>query len=202
MIFPVADESDDDPRWCSTAELGEALAGWAARTAAAECRWLRMLAEFDLREGWRLDGQLSAAAWLVWNCGMSARTAREKLRVAHELRRRPAVAEAFGAARLSYCKVRALTRVTGAGEEADESLLALAEVATVADLDRVVRHWAQLQEQERGVGDYLARYGPPGGAGLPHLRRHDGGRGRAPGGGGRGGAGPPRRWTSWGRRFT
>ncbi|MGH9281077.1 MAG: DUF222 domain-containing protein, partial [Acidimicrobiales bacterium] len=74
---------------------------WAARTAA-ECRWLGMLAEFDRREGWHLDGQLSAAGWLVWRCGMSARTARDKLRVAHELRRRPAVAEAFGAGRLSY----------------------------------------------------------------------------------------------------
>ncbi|MDQ4098743.1 MAG: hypothetical protein M3144_12865 [Actinomycetota bacterium] len=86
----------DEPRSCSTAELGESLAGWAVRTAAAECRWLGMLAEFDLREGWYGDGQLSAADRLVWRCGMSARTARDKLRVAHELRRRPVVADAFG----------------------------------------------------------------------------------------------------------
>lgn len=117
-----------------------------------------MLAEFDRREGWHLDGQLSGAEWLVWRCGMSARTARDKLRVARELRRRPAVAEAFGKGRLSYCKVRAITRVTDAGEETDEWLLRLAEAGTVADLDRAVRHWAQIQEQERGVEDYLARY--------------------------------------------
>ncbi len=94
----------DEPRSCSTAELGEALAGWAVRTAAAECRWLGMLAEFDLREGWYGDGQLSAVDWLVWRCGMSARTARDKLRVAHELRRRPVVADAFASGKLSYCK--------------------------------------------------------------------------------------------------
>jgi hypothetical protein len=151
-------ELEEDPRRCSTVELGTVIAGWAARTAAAECRWLAMVAEFDRREGWYLDGQLSGADWLVWRCGMSARTARDKVRVAHELRRRPAVAEAFAQGRLSYCKVRAITRVTGGGDDVDEWLLRLAEVGTVADLERAVRHWACLQEQERGVEDYLARY--------------------------------------------
>ncbi len=28
----------------------------------------------------------------------------------------------------------------------------------MAEVDRAVRHWEQLQEEERGVGDYLARY--------------------------------------------
>ena len=104
---------------CSTAGLGEALAAWAMRTAAAECRWLAMLAEFDGREGWSRDGQLSAVDWLVWRCGVSHRTAREKLRVAHELRRRPVVAEAFAAGQLSYCKVRAVTRITDGDADLD-----------------------------------------------------------------------------------
>ena len=117
-----------------------------------------MLADFDLREGWAADGQLSAVDWLVWKCGMSTRTARERLRVAHQLRRRPVVAAAFGSGRLSYCKVRALTRVVGADEEVDEKLLRLAGVGTVADLDKAVRRWEELQQQERGVDDYLARY--------------------------------------------
>jgi hypothetical protein len=92
--------SADEPRACSTAELGEALTGWAVRTAGAECRWLGILAEFDLREGWYVDGQLSAVDWLMWRCGMSARTARDKLRVAHELRRRPLVADALASGKL------------------------------------------------------------------------------------------------------
>ena len=158
MTLTVVSESADDPRSCSTAELGEALAGWARRSAAAECRWLGMLAEWDLREGWYLDGQLSGVDWLVWRCGMCARTARDKLRVAHELRRRPAVAEAFASGRLSYCKVRAITRVTDADEDTDAWLVRLAQAGTAADLERAVRHWAHLQEQERGVEDYLARY--------------------------------------------
>jgi len=154
----VMNELLEEPVCCSTAELADALAGWGMRSAAAECRWLAALAEFDLREGWYLDGQLSAADWLVWRCGLCARTARDKLRVAHELRRRPLVAEAFAAGCLSYCKVRAITRITDGDEELDRALLALAEEGTVADLDRAVRHWSNLRDQERGVEDYLRRY--------------------------------------------
>jgi len=102
---------------------------------------------------------------------MSARTARDKLRVAHELRRRPLVAEAFAAGRLSYCQVRAITRVTDAGDEVDERLLAVAEAGTVADLDRAVRHWQNLADQERGVDDYLRRYER---RGLRAARTYDG----------------------------
>jgi hypothetical protein len=155
----------------STAELAEALAGWAVHSAAAEYRWLRMLDEFDCREGWYADGQLSAVDWLVWRCGMGARTARDKLRVAHELRRRPLVAEAFASGRLSYCKVRAITRVTDADDEVDESLLRLADAGTVADLERAVRHWEARAQQDRGVDDYLARFDR---RGLQASRTYDG----------------------------
>ena len=78
--------------------------------------------------------------------------------MAHELRRRPLVADVFASARLSYCKVRTITRVVGADAEVDRWLLRLAEAGTVADLDRAVRHWARLEEQERGVEDYLRRF--------------------------------------------
>ncbi|MGH9226197.1 MAG: DUF222 domain-containing protein [Acidimicrobiales bacterium] len=163
--------SVDERRYWSTAELGDAVATWAVRTAAAECRWLALLAEFDLREGWSLDGKLSAVEWLVWCCGMSARTARDKVRVAHELNRRPEVAEAFSSGRLSYCKVRAITRVIGAGEEVDRWLLRLAGAGTVADLERAVRHWQHLEEQERGVDDYLQRFDR---RGVSASRTYDG----------------------------
>ncbi len=45
--------------------------------------------------------------------GMSLRTATERLRVAHALQNLPAISEAFGAGRISYSKVRAITRITG-----------------------------------------------------------------------------------------
>lgn len=147
-----------DPERLATAELGAELVSLSRRLASVECRWLSVLAEFDRREGWRLDGQLSGVDWLVWRCGLSARTGRDKLRVARELRRRPSVAAAFASGSLSYSKVRAITRVEGADEETDRWLLKLAETGTAADLERAARHWAALRDQERGVDDYLRRF--------------------------------------------
>jgi hypothetical protein len=117
----------------TTIELCHQLIDLAGRLASMECEWLEILAEFDRREGWFLDGQLSCVYWLVWKCGLSRKTAYDKVRVAHELRRRPAVKDAF-AGGLSYTKVRAITRAVGADEETDKWLLKLAAVGTAADL--------------------------------------------------------------------
>ena len=53
----------------------------------------------------------SCAEWLAWRCGLTPSTAREKVRTARALRTLPAIAAAFEDGRLSYSKVRALTRV-------------------------------------------------------------------------------------------
>src|SRR5438067_4813686 len=107
----VAEAIELEPARWPTGALADALVDRARAMASAECEWLGLLAESDRREGWRADGQLSGAAWLVWRCGLTATTAREKLRVAHELSRRPAVRAAFAAGELSYSKVRAITRI-------------------------------------------------------------------------------------------
>jgi hypothetical protein len=147
-----------DPEHWPTPELESALVGMAQELAVRQCHWLELLAVFDRREGWRADGQLTCVAWLMWRCGLGYSTAKEKLRVAHELRRRPAVQAAFAAGELSYAKVRAITRVVDAGQATDEWLLRLAEVGTCSDLDRAARHFEKLRDQERGVDDYLARF--------------------------------------------
>lgn len=93
-------------------QLERELLGLAGRLAAAQSRFLTLLAEFDDRAGWAGPGLKSCAHWLSWRIGMSLRTAHEHVRVAHALRRLPLVAEAFAAGKLSYSKVRAITRVT------------------------------------------------------------------------------------------
>ena len=108
-----------------------------AHIEAATCRWLLLLAEFDEREGWGEWGTVSCAHWLSWRCGLSPGTARERVRVARRLRDLPLVREAFSAGELTYCKVRALTRVATEATEAD--LLELARHATGAQLEKVVR---------------------------------------------------------------
>src|SRR4051795_9936889 len=79
---------------------------------------------------------------------MGDSTAKDKLRVAWELARRPLLAAAFAAGAVSYCKIRALTRITDADEETDTALLAAAAKHTVAELEQVVRHWELLHQQE------------------------------------------------------
>jgi hypothetical protein len=97
----------------TTRELESELLGLAGHIAAAEARFLQLLGEFDERGGWAGDGIRSCAHWLSWRAGMSRRTAAERLRVAHALRNLPRISAAFAAGRISYSKVRALTRITG-----------------------------------------------------------------------------------------
>jgi len=114
----------------------------AGHLAAATCRFLVRLGEFDARRGWASWEMSSCAAWLSWKCQMSSRTAREQVRVARALRELPVIRAEFGAGRLSYAKVRALTRIATPETEAD-----LAEIAgpmTGNQLERFARAHRQV----------------------------------------------------------
>jgi len=118
-------------------ELERQICELAAHLAAATCRWLLLLAEWDERSGWAQVGSRSCAHWLSWRCSISPVTAREHLRVARRLRELPLIREAFAQGQLTYCKVRALTRV--ASEKTERQLLMIAEHATGGQLERLVR---------------------------------------------------------------
>jgi Domain of unknown function (DUF222)/HNH endonuclease len=120
-------------------ELARRITGGAVRLAAATAAWLALVAEFDRREGWGAVGIRSCAHWLAWQCGLSPGAAREHVRVARALTALPATAAAFAAGRLSYAKVRALTRV--ADPDTEPALLELAHELTASQLERVVREW-------------------------------------------------------------
>ena len=62
--------------------LESQLCAVAGHLAAATCRFLVLLAEFDERRGWAGWELNSCAAWLSWKCQMSAGAAREHVRVA------------------------------------------------------------------------------------------------------------------------
>jgi hypothetical protein len=115
------------------AELTE-LAG---HLAAGECRWLLLVAEYDRRAGHETWGCRTVAHWLSWHCGLDMRSAREKVRVAHALEDLPLVTEEFAAGRLSYSKVRAITRVANPANE--EQLVMYSQHATAAQTERIVR---------------------------------------------------------------
>src|SRR3954467_4507525 len=110
--------TDEDGR-ALLADLAAAITAGAVRLAAATAAWLRLVAEFDERGGWHGVGITSCAQWVSWQCGMSPVTAREHVRVARTLRGLPRIAAAFDAGRLSYAKVRALTRIAAPDCEAE-----------------------------------------------------------------------------------
>jgi hypothetical protein len=83
------------------------------------------------------SGRLSCAHWLSWRIGLELGAAREHVRVARALGSLPAIDDALRRGQVSYSKVRALTRVATAGNEA--SLLAMARSSTASQLERICR---------------------------------------------------------------
>jgi 5-methylcytosine-specific restriction endonuclease McrA len=114
----------------------------AGHLAAATCRFLVLLADFDARRGWASWEMSSCAAWLSWKCQMSSGTAREHVRVARALRDLPVIRARFAAGRLSYAKVRALTRIATPATEA--GLAGLAGPMTANQLERFARAHRQV----------------------------------------------------------
>jgi hypothetical protein len=84
--------------------------------------------------------------WLSWHCGLDLRAAREKVRVAHALDELPVVRAEFAAGRLSYSKVRAITRVATPANEAE--LVMYAQHSTAAQTERIVRTYRRHRSPE------------------------------------------------------
>src|SRR4030095_229847 len=80
------------------------IASWQEVTQATH-RFIVLLREFDLRQGWKSYGNIDCAEWLNWKCGISRVTAQEKVRVACTLWLLPQIDEAFAQGDLSYSKV-------------------------------------------------------------------------------------------------
>src|SRR5689334_2070316 len=111
----------------------------AGHLAAATCQFLVLLAGFDARRGWASWEMTSCAAWLSWKCQLSPGTAREHVRVARALPGLPVIRARFAAGRLSYAKVRALTRIATPATEAG-----LAGPMTASQLERFARAHRQV----------------------------------------------------------
>ena len=126
---PIARRSIDD--------LDAAICRLARNLNAESYRMLVLVREFDERYGWHKWSFPNCAEWLAWRCGLSLSAAREKVRTAHALRRLPAISAAFADGRLSYSKVRALTRA--AHEHDEDLLLAYALQATAAQVEERCR---------------------------------------------------------------
>jgi len=140
-------------------EIEQELTTLAGQLNAGNYRWLMLLAEFDARQGYAGVGAASCAHWLSWRCGLSMPAAREKVRVARALSDLPEVSEAMRRGVISYCMVRAMTRVATADNEAE--LLRIAEAGTVSQMEKLVRTMRREQcteELEQGNARHASRY--------------------------------------------
>ncbi len=146
---PATAPGDADAR---LERLGDRIAELSARIQTATYELLVLIREFDQEEGW--SGRLSCAEWLSWRTGLAPGPAREHVRVARALGELPKLSDAMRRGRISYSKVRAVTRV--ATPENEQTLLDVALAGTAAHVERTVRGWRrvdraaeQVEEQRR-----------------------------------------------------
>src|SRR5215203_5019609 len=117
--------------------LAGRIAAAAAEAARSQYVLLELLGEFDAVNGIRYwTGFKSLAHWLSWACSMTPGVAREHVRVAKALRRMPTIKDLFRQGRLSYSKVREVTRVVDVVDE--HRLVGLALTATASQLARMI----------------------------------------------------------------
>ena len=120
-----------------TERLEAELCQLAAHISAATCRWLLLVAEYERRGAWTSWECRSCAHWLSLKTGLGLHAARQHVRVALRLGALPEITRAFSEGRLSFSKVRALTRFATA--ETEQGLIEMARTATASQLERIAR---------------------------------------------------------------
>ena len=113
---------------------------------AATFRFLALVAEFDRTKCYERHGLVNTAQWLNWQCGIGTVAAREKVRVARALESLPQISAVFARGEVSYSKVRAMTRVATAANEA--VLVSVALHGTAAHVEKLVRKYRWVEEAE------------------------------------------------------
>ncbi len=125
-------------------ELGDRIAEIDRSIRAAEAEMMRLIVEFDDARGWEDAGFPNCAEWLAWRVSVGLNAARERVRTARALADLPQISAAMDAGELSYAKARALTRV--ATPESESALLELAQAASAAKVEQIVRAWKAMDD--------------------------------------------------------
>ena len=151
---PIGNTVPDPNRQQHIRELEDRITALSAHIDAATFQFLELVREYDDCGGWSGPGLRSCAHWLNWRCGIGMAAARERVRVAQTIGNLPRTRDLFRQGRISYAKVRALTRAATAKNE--ETLLNIALNGTAAHLELAVRQFnratrceALKQENER-----------------------------------------------------
>ena len=137
----VPDMSRHDAR----ERLEDEISELAAHINAANYDLLVLIGRYDAEQGWVQHGLASCAHWLQWRCGTNLGVAREKVRVARALPGLAKISAAFREGRVSYSKVRAMTRI--AKPENEECLLMVARYGTAQHIEKMVRNCRRCERQ-------------------------------------------------------
>jgi hypothetical protein len=101
---------------------------------------------FDESNEWAQQNFQSCAHWLHFRVGLSLHAAQEKVRTARALKALPQIDERLKVGELSYSKARALSRIATTDNESE--LLQIAECATAAQVEKLVRSWVRVDEAD------------------------------------------------------
>ena len=140
-------------------ELQGRIGVLAARIHAATAELVKLAAELDDDGAWAESGMRSCAHWLSINIGVDLYTGGEMVRAGHALETLPLLRAAFEDGRLSFDKIRAVTKVaTPADDEVWTSMALHASGAQLARICRGVRQALDVDDPRR-AGDALVHRG-------------------------------------------
>ena len=143
---PRAGYYPDHPRVVELNRMADGITELVAHLDAGTFQLLELICEFDKNQGWSGPGINSCAHWLNWKCGMSMGSARERVRVARALPCLPEISANFREGRVSYSKVRAMTRV--ATPKNEKKLLQIALHGTASHVETQVRLYRKTKRIE------------------------------------------------------
>ena len=98
--------------------IGKQLVEAGVAFNSAQYRVVKLAAELDASDEWLLSAS-SASRWIATALDIAISTAREWIRVGRALRHLPEIEEEFASNRLSYSKVRTLTRIATVDNETE-----------------------------------------------------------------------------------
>jgi hypothetical protein len=136
--------------------LADQIAELSLRIDAAKHSLLSHLRMFDAHDGWGGMGFVSTATWLAWRIGIGAGAAREHVRVARALGELRLVDSAFASGKLSYAKVRAISRV--ATPETEQDFIDVAMHATASQIEKLTAAYRRVRIDPSELTTDLRRF--------------------------------------------
>ena len=130
----------------SSLSLRSAVVDAARRISLDMSSFISLLVEFDLGGEWAFDNAASCAHWVADRADTQLATVREWLRIGHALRGVDELARRFADGRLSYSKVKVLTRI--ADTDNQHELCALAERFPASQLLVELARWRSDHETD------------------------------------------------------